>query len=67
MAGNVVKKNYFDFSLAMLYAIMDNPEECKKWLDKAANSDTLDVDTLRHAPDFDGVRNEPWFAEFLRE
>ena len=54
MAGNVVKKNYFDFSLAMLYAIMDNPEECKKWLDKAANSDTLDVDTLRHAPDFDG-------------
>ena len=51
----------------MLYAIMDNPEECKKWLDKAANSDTLDVDTLRHAPDFDGVRNEPWFAEFLRE
>ena len=40
MAGNVVKKNYFDFSLAMLYAIMDNPEECKKWLDKAANSDT---------------------------
>ena len=67
MAGNVVRRNYFDFSLAMLYAIMDDSEECKKWLGKASNSDTLDVDALRHAPDFDGVRNEPWFAEFLRE
>ena len=39
----------------------------QKMVGQGGNSDTLDVDTMRHAPDFDGVRNEPWFAEFLRE
>ncbi len=67
MAGNVVKKNYFDFSLASLYAIMNNAEECKKWLEISLNSNTLDMDSLRHAPDFDSVRGNAWFAEFIRE
>lgn len=67
MAGNVVREHYFDFSLAALYAIMDNPGECRNWLQKSADAGTLDMESLRRAPDFDNVRKLPWFEEFTRE
>lgn len=66
LAGNVVSPHYFDFYLASLYAIIGNKQECLRWLEKARESGKLDADSLMQAPDFDAVRNEPWFDQFLR-
>ena len=65
MAGNVVSPHYFDFHLASLYAIIGNKQECLKWLEVARASGNLEVESLMQAPDFDTVRNEPWFDQFL--
>ena len=66
LAGNVVEPHYFDFYLASLYAIIGNKAECLKWLQTARQSGKLDVESLMQAPDFDSVRNEPWFDEFIQ-
>ncbi|MGI9298155.1 MAG: hypothetical protein ACR2QC_09695 [Gammaproteobacteria bacterium] len=66
LAGNVIAPHRFDFSLATLYAIIGREMECRQWLAAARESGTLDAESLRHAPDFDGVRRQPWFAEFMR-
>ena len=66
LAGNVIAPHRFDFSLATLYAIVGREDECRQWLETARQSGTLDAESLRHAPDFDGVRRQPWFAEFMR-
>ena len=65
LAGNVIAPHYFDFHLASLHAIIGNKDECRKWLDKSLQSESLDVESLMQAPDFDSVRNEPWFDKFL--
>ncbi len=67
LAGNVISPHRFDFSLATLYAIIGRETECKQWLATARESGTLNLESLHHAPDFDGVRNQPWFAEFMRD
>ena len=67
LAGNVVAPHYFDFYLASLYAILNNDKECRKWLEAARQSGSLDIQSLRQAPDFDLMRNEPWFDEFLTD
>lgn len=66
LAGNVIAPHRFDFSLASLYAIIGNAVECRRWLQKSRESQTLDMESLRNAPDFDGVRGLPWFSEFMR-
>jgi len=66
LAGNVVAPHYFDFYLASLYAIIGNKEECLKWLKVARESGKLDAESLMQAPDFDLVRGEPWFDEFIQ-
>ena len=65
MAGNVVRPGAFNFHLASLYALMNDGENCRKWLRVCAESDSLDAAALR-APDFDAVRNHSWFREFER-
>ena len=67
MAGNVVSPHYFDFHLASLYAIIGNREECRKWLEISRDNNVLDIESMKQAPDFDSVRNEAWFDEFLSE
>ena len=67
LAGNVISPHRFDFSLATLYAIIGRETECKQWLATARESGTLNLESLHHAPDFDGVRNQPWFAEFMSD
>ena len=66
MAGNAVQSHHFDFVLASLYAIIGQEQECQRWLEKSRDSGTLDNESLRHAPDFDGMREKEWFAEFMR-
>ncbi len=65
MAGNVVAPHHFDFHIATLYAIIGNNEECLKWLKVSQANNVLDVESLKIAPDFDKVRHEPWFDQFL--
>jgi CHASE3 domain sensor protein len=67
LAGNVISPHYFDFSLASLYAIIGLTSECRKWLEIARESNRLDVESLRHAPDFDNMRQQPWFNNFLKD
>ena len=62
-AGNAVRAHYFDFSLAVLYALADDGEQCRKWLQQSAASATLDVQSLSD-PVFDNVRGQSWFAGF---
>lgn len=65
LAGNVIAPHYFDFHLASLYAIIGNKAECHRWLHTAREHGGLDAEALRQAPDFDAVRQEPWFKEFI--
>ena len=67
LAGNVVKAHYFDFHIASLYAIIGNSKECLKWLTVTRENNGIDVGALRQAPDFDLVRHEPWFDQFLSD
>ena len=66
LAGNVIAPHEFDFALASLYAIIGRGPECRRWLEASRQSETLDMESLRHAADFDGVRGQPWFAEFMQ-
>ena len=65
LAGNVIAPHRFDFALASLYAIVGRANECKQWLEKSQESGTLDLESLRYAPDFNAVRKHAWFNEFI--
>ena len=65
LAGNVIAPHRFDFALASLYAIVGRANECKHWLEKSQESGTLDLESLRYAPDFNAVRKHAWFNEFI--
>ncbi len=60
VAGNAMRPHYFDFSLAALYALANDGEQCRQWLQE---SGAADKDALR-AAEFDNVRGHRWFAEF---
>lgn len=59
LSGNAARRHYFDFSLAVLYALADNGEQCRKFLQQCAP----DKDALAGA-EFDKMRGYQWFAEF---
>ena len=67
LAGNVIAPHQFDFPLASLYAIIGHNAECKKWLAASRASGTLNIEELLYGPDFDKVRQQPWFAQFISE
>lgn len=66
LAGNVIAPHEFDFALASLYAIIGHGGECRRWLQESRQSGKLDIESLRHAADFEGMRGQPWFAEFMQ-
>lgn len=57
-AGNAARPHYFDFSLAELYALAGDAEQCRKWLQQSA----ADKDDLR-SPVFDNMRGHQWFSD----
>ncbi|MGU9951435.1 MAG: hypothetical protein ACNYPH_03865 [Gammaproteobacteria bacterium WSBS_2016_MAG_OTU1] len=67
MAGNVISPHQFDFVLASLYGIIGHANDCRKWLAKSQESGKINQESLRSAPDFDNVRNLPWFTEFMQD
>ena len=65
LAGHAISPKRFQFPLATLYAIAGESEQCRTWLKRSDESGTLDKESLRDAPDFERVRGQPWFSEFI--
>ncbi len=54
------------YNLACLSALRGDEEACLKWLQKSLQAGNLpDRDHLMQANDLNGVRDKPWFQEFL--
>ncbi len=63
--GNLREPNQNDFLLASLYALANDEKNCRKWLDEAELSGSLDADALRSIPEFEKMRKKPWFNRYL--
>jgi hypothetical protein len=55
------------YDLAYLAALLDQPDECRRWLEHCLMQGTLaDCQQLTTDPDFASVRSLPWFTDLLR-
>ncbi|MFB3131599.1 MAG: hypothetical protein ACE10K_03670 [Rhodothermales bacterium] len=63
-----IKEGSGAYNLACLSALHGEDEEAQRWLEKARAQGTLPNRThLLQDADLDGVRDKPWFQEFLGE
>ena len=67
MAGNVIAPHRFDLAIASLYAALGAADECHQWLQQLSENGQLDKSLLHTAPEFDNMRNQSWFADFLQD
>ena len=65
LAGHAIAPKRFHFPLATLCAIAGHNNECRLWLKRSLESGTLDHESLLDAPDFEPIRAEPWFSDFM--
>jgi Tfp pilus assembly protein PilF len=65
----LVLKDYGQTSpyvVAITYAVLEDKDSSFAWLQKAADRQQADLVSLKIEPAFDGMRNDPRFAELLR-
>ncbi len=62
-----IKPGSASYNLASLWALRDNEEETKKWLDKAAKYNRLPPNAYMSSNDFDAMRDKQWFKDFLEK
>jgi len=62
--GASAEKSY---SMARVYASMGDVDRAVDNLQQALNAGFTDIDAIRKQPDFDKVRQDPKFAEFMRQ
>ena len=56
-----------DFVIASVYALAGDEKRCRKWLEESQDSGLLNADALRTVPEFDKMRDKPWFSKYLED
>jgi len=67
MEGNLRAPHQNDFTLASVYALAGDEKRCRKWLEESRHSGALDVESLREVPEFESMREKPWFRKYLQD